>query len=572
MANIGQALSFEDDGPVIENKSNLVYANALNLTTGGTGIFDYNIGADSRSTYDSGNSDFSAFTLSGTVGTSAISGQSVTLSSESATQAVFNVAFSYAANPLTPLVLTNATGTLTFDKVAGTYTLDLAAPISSFTVLTTSGTVSKESFDLVPGGASQPEIVVSKLADSFYVRFTGGEEVGGAPVDFKTSSGDQAFTNGETFVGAQTWVSISGGANGVASDTLQDGEVLDMNFYLASPGGALNPGAGTATTNGLFMKLDGLTAGEDFVIILKLVDPTNPLNTTTRAIVVDYGDIYLSSESNPYGITFADGSDGVVIIESNDYNGAGENWVINGAQLIVSTEGNSGAGIDLNRLTGASGGSSTANTEIFTTAGADNTDDNDVIKIVDIGFVSSNTNTQDANLDFSFAIVDADGDTTENQTLHVTIEGGTTFVGTAGADVMQGSGGNDILVYDPADFPGTANTVYDGGAGSDTLRFDGAGQSLDLTALAQTKIQNIENIDLTGTGNNTLSLSLQDVLDLSSTSNQVVVLGNVGDVVNSTGQGWVQGANQVIGPQTYASYTNGLATLLVDIDVTRNVT
>ena len=48
VANIGQALSFEDDGPVIENKSNLVYANALNLTTGGTGIFDYNIGEIGR--------------------------------------------------------------------------------------------------------------------------------------------------------------------------------------------------------------------------------------------------------------------------------------------------------------------------------------------------------------------------------------------------------------------------------------------------------------------------------------------------------------------------------------------
>ena len=155
------------------------------------------------------------------------------------------------------------------------------------------------------------------------------------------------------------------------------------------------------------------------------------------------------------------------------------------------------------------------------------------------------------------------------------------LVGGAGNDILIGGLGDDWLVYDPNDFPGTAATVYDGGAntltGADTLTFASSGQSLDLTAVTASsslKIQNIENIDLTGTGNNSLVLNVGDVLDLSGSTNTLQVLGNAGDSVTATG-GWTPGANQVIGGQTYASYTNGsgptLATLLIDTDITRTV-
>ncbi|MEO5574083.1 MAG: calcium-binding protein, partial [Gammaproteobacteria bacterium] len=155
-----------------------------------------------------------------------------------------------------------------------------------------------------------------------------------------------------------------------------------------------------------------------------------------------------------------------------------------------------------------------------------------------------------------------------------TITGGAgddVLTGGGGSDVLFGGDGNDIIVYDAADLAGTATLVYDGGLSTDTLRFDGAGQLLDLTAIAQTKITGIENINLTGTGNNTLTLNVQDVLDLSGTTDQLIVLGNTGDVVNSTGQGWVAGSNVLLNGETYASYTNGFASLLVDTDITRNI-
>jgi Ca2+-binding RTX toxin-like protein len=133
--------------------------------------------------------------------------------------------------------------------------------------------------------------------------------------------------------------------------------------------------------------------------------------------------------------------------------------------------------------------------------------------------------------------------------------------GGAGADVLSGMGGNDTLVWDASD------TTVDGGVGSDTLTLAGAGLTLNLLTVANSKIQNVEVINLTGSGNNRLELSLQDVLDLSSTSDTLQVAGNAGDVVDRNA-GWTLGANQVIGANTYFTYTQGLATLLVDTDIT----
>ena len=78
-----------------------------------------------------------------------------------------------------------------------------------------------------------------------------------------------------------------------------------------------------------------------------------------------------------------------------------------------------------------------------------------------------------------------------------------------------------------------------GGAGVDTLKLTAANQMLDMTVLKD-RIDSIEIIDLTGTGNNSLKLTLQDVLangqlDLfhqgSKSTVQMMVKGNAGDVV-----------------------------------------
>ena len=146
-----------------------------------------------------------------------------------------------------------------------------------------------------------------------------------------------------------------------------------------------------------------------------------------------------------------------------------------------------------------------------------------------------------------------------------TLQGGDgydTLAGGAGTDRFDGGKGDDVIVLSSAAFAG-----IDGGAGVDTIRLNGAGIALDLTTIAPSAIKGIEQIDITGSGSNTLTLAIADVLDLSKSSNQLIVMGDAGDTVHK-GAGWSAVAVVSIGGQDYQTYTAGKATLLVDTDVT----
>ena len=66
----------------------------------------------------------------------------------------------------------------------------------------------------------------------------------------------------------------------------------------------------------------------------------------------------------------------------------------------------------------------------------------------------------------------------------------------------------------------------DGGSGDDTLGLDGALLDLDLTGLGSSVIEGIERIDLTGSGNNSLTLEINDLLQLSDETNELFVAGS----------------------------------------------
>ena len=136
--------------------------------------------------------------------------------------------------------------------------------------------------------------------------------------------------------------------------------------------------------------------------------------------------------------------------------------------------------------------------------------------------------------------------------------GNDTLDGKGGADALLGGGGNDTIKV--ADL---AFQRVDGGAGTDTLALDGKGFTLDLSTIANTKLQNIETIDLTGTGNNTLKLSALEVLNLSSTTNTLKVDGNAGDSVNFSGETWTHTGSA----GGYATFVNGQATVLLNTAV-----
>ncbi|NKB47832.1 MAG: hypothetical protein GKS02_00560 [Alphaproteobacteria bacterium] len=133
--------------------------------------------------------------------------------------------------------------------------------------------------------------------------------------------------------------------------------------------------------------------------------------------------------------------------------------------------------------------------------------------------------------------------------------------GILGADKLHGGLGDDILVWDAAD------TQINGGNGTDTLRVDGG--DADFTLFGGI-INDIEIVDLeTDVGANEITLTDQDVLDITDNGDTLIIDGDVLDTLEA-GTGWTDGG--VAGG--YHTYTQGsgsnTATLLVDTDITVN--
>jgi hypothetical protein len=252
---------------------------------------------------------------------------------------------------------------------------------------------------------AQKEIVVSTLAEDFFVKFTG---FGTNTSLTTTQSPGSEFKEGEEFTNTQTSVTISRDANGVGGDTIGKDEVLNLQFFSTEPNA--NPNSGTPTAiDGIFIKFDGIGNSEDLVVLLKLIDPVTN-KTETRAIIVQNSDFYRRGDTLPEGFTgiSLDQNDAVVFIDKFDFNGPGENFLIAGAQILSSVSGVSGSGIDLNKVPGAAGASSQTRVA-FTAADTDQ----DVLKVSDIGFLRSNDQT--VRLTFNVTVTDSDGDSVSTQ-------------------------------------------------------------------------------------------------------------------------------------------------------------
>src|SRR6185503_12732125 len=81
----------------------------------------------------------------------------------------------------------------------------------------------------------------------------------------------------------------------------------------------------------------------------------------------------------------------------------------------------------------------------------------------------------------------------------------------------------------------------DGGGGQDKLVLLGSSQTFNFTTLANNKLSGIETVDITGSGNNSITLGFADIMaindgdnaafTLAGTSHGLVVAGNSGDTV-----------------------------------------
>lgn len=162
------------------------------------------------------------------------------------------------------------------------------------------------------------------------------------------------------------------------------------------------------------------------------------------------------------------------------------------------------------------------------------------------------------------------------------------YVGT-----FQGSDANDVisLTMSPVSYLGNvgAKPMINGGGGIDTLKLTAGSQVLDLTVYRD-KVKSIEIFDITGTGNNTLTLALQDVLNNGGVdlfhqgdkhTTQLMVMGNAGDKVNLSDKldgmdfgDWAANGSITSGGVVYQVYQHSTidAELLVQQGVTVTLT
>jgi hypothetical protein len=373
-----------------------------------------------------------------------------------------------------------------------------------------------------------------------------------------------------------TAIDLSAIASGTGGFVINGENVNDISGFSTSSAGDINGdglddlivGAYQADPNGKS------NAGKSYVVFGK----TDSTAINLSAIASGTGGFVINGEN-------VDDISGNSVSTAGDVNGDGLNDLIVGARGIPSTTGEFKAGkfyvifgkkdnttIDLSAIASGTGGFviNGENAPGFykisvSTAGDVNGDGLDDLIVGALGSVNlttknpgksyvifGKTDTNAVNLtqlsgDLQYAIDYLGNENantltgTSGNEIFVAGAGDDTLIGNGGMDVLNAGAGNDTITINASNIAVLAQTGagnrarVDGGGNIDTLALDGGDLTLDLTNISNIRIQDIEKIDITGSGDNDLILNLNDVLDASTSTNILKVLGNSGDSVNASG-------------------------------------
>ena len=415
--NIGANIKFDDHGPTVTSISDLVGANDGQPIAG---TYNFFVGAD-----DVDNASTDGIVLNSLAGTTAggrpITDAAVAHFAEDATTVTYHFSFNYYAGP-TSTTTQAATGSVVFNKLDGTYSFDLDQVFGGQTTFSTSAPLASFNYDTE--GNNSPEIVVQQYSSNFFGVLSARAATPPSDSSDLVSGGDHVFAAGDTFNSISAgFVNVATNTLGVNSDTVQNGELLNFDYFLSNP--VNNPtvtsppprpdatvvGTDRAYADAINITIDQITDGEDVVVLLKLVNRLDSSITTTTLLVANSAADYQS----------AGGGMKIVSIGADDYDSA--NFHISGLQVLSSTEDVTGSGTSL----------STHGTVNLTANGSNYADtaDNDVFKIIKIDVITSTTINSDVDLNFGGRLIDGDADYAEfDFDVHLEIDGVANLIGT----------------------------------------------------------------------------------------------------------------------------------------------
>ncbi len=401
-------------------------------------------------------------------------------------------------------------------------------------------------FGAAPNGASSGAayVVFGKASG-----FTGN-------LDLSTLNGTTGFKLSGSAVADVAGISVAS-----AGDVNGDG-YADL---IVGAAGADSNGADSGAAYVVFGKASGFATD----INLSSLDGTTGFRVSGAA-PGDQAGLSVASAGDVNG----DGYDDLIVGATNaDPNGTGS-----GASYVVFGKASGfGASIDLASLDGTTGfrldgvAASDGSGRSVAAAGDVNGDGYDDL-IVGAPYADPNGSNSGASYVVFGGAFGATVTTTGTAAAEMLVggSGDDVLTGGGGADVFQGGAGDDRLIVSDLTFH-----LADGGNGIDTLALSGAGQTLDLTdPLTAGRLESIERIDLTGSGNNTLKINAAAVLsgvgEVTGGRHVLTVEGNAGDIVSLAEVNWQKTGSFTDASGTYDLYVLGNAEVAVEQGVTVN--